>query len=216
MPNVTYARSQGRNRFGRRRYGPLVTKGYLKSIIGVPESKWINTVVAPTAVPSTIPTGPPDAQNTCLNLISQGTTQSTRIGNEVSNRSLHVRLLLQRAAVDSVVRVIIFWCIDGYVASGALISNLLEDPSSWQSPLNKDYGKSFWVRFDRTYTLAAGQTQLQVEEVWRKLKCKTEYALDTSNIPSHNALYMVAISNQTVLANQPLISYTARLNYMDL
>lgn len=215
MPNSTYARSQGRNHFGRRRHSKYITKGYLKAIIGVPETKWINTSVVPTAVPSVLSPTTPLPQS-ILNAVPVGTTQSTRIGSEITNKSLHIRLLLQRAAVDAVVRVIIFWSLDGEAAgTAATPQRLLEDSTSYLSPLNKDYGKSFWVRFDKTYTLAAGQTALQVDEIWRKLKCKTEYDSET-NVATCNSLFIVAISNQTVVANQPLISYTARLTYMDV
>lgn len=215
MPNATYARSQGRNNFGRRRYGKYVTKGYLRSIVGVPESKWINTVQAPLAV---------DNNNTyCFNLntIPQGTTQSSRVGDAVTNKSIHVRLDIARVTVDSLVRVIIFWLKDGVVSPGGTVTpqiafaNLLET-SSYQSPLNKDQGKSYWVKFDKTYSIAAGQTQLIVDEVWRKLKCTTEYSNDTTSLSTVNALYIGAISNQATAANQPLMSFTARLTYLDL
>ncbi len=206
MPNTTYARSQGRNRFSRRRYSKYVTKGYLKAIVGVPESKWLNTVYPPTPVLSTFSFTP-------LNALLQGTTQSTRIGNEVSNKSIHIRLDIARAAVDSLVRIILFWNLDG---TQPTTNNLLETNTSYQAPLNKDYGKTFWVKFDKTYSIAAGQTQLVVDEVWRKLKCKTEYINDTSSDASANALYMGYISNQATAANQPILSFTARLTYLDV
>lgn len=215
MPFTTYARSQGRNRFGRRRYGPLVTKGYLKSIIGVPEVKWVNTVLVPTPV---------DSLGTLYNLnaIALGTTESTRIGNEVSNKSLHLRLDLARGPVDALVRIIILWWKDGNTTtaiappSPPTPSTILETVS-YQSPLNKTYGKSMWIKFDKTYTIAAGQTQLIVDEIWRKLRCKTEYVEGTATTSqTANSLYLLAISNQSTVANQPLFSFTSRLNYMDV
>lgn len=208
MPDYTYGRSTGRNRFGRRRYGRYVTKGYLKAIVGVPESKWFNVVRAPAVVGPTLGAG----TSFPLNLMPQGTTQSTRIGTEISNKSLHVRMDIARAAVDSLLRVIIFWNLDGVTSNDLL----LENPASYQSPLNKDYGKSFWVKFDKTYTIAAGQTQLVVDEVWRKLKCKTEFTDDATTVPSQNALFITAISNQATVANQPIWSFTSRLTYMDV
>lgn len=217
MPNTTYARSQGRNRFGRRNYGKYVTKGYLKAIVGVPESKWINTSLAPTAAaPNIVTTG--TQQPVVLNAIPQGTTQSTRIGNEVSNKSLHIRLDIARAAVDSLLRVIVFWNLDGF-GSATLVSSLLENNTAgqaYQSPLNKDFGKTFWVKFDKTYAIAAGQTQLVVDEIWRKLKCKTEYINDDSSNSSANSLHIAFISNQITPANQPLFSFTSRLTYLDV
>ncbi len=207
MPNATYARSQGRNRFGRGYRGRFVTKNYLKAVIGVPEAKWIDTTRAPAPVGPALGTGP---GYQLLNAVPQGTGQNERIGNEISNKSLHIRLDIARAAVDSLLRIIVFWNIDGAYTP----SSILENQASYQSPLNKDLGKTFWVRFDRTYTIAAGQTQLQVDEIWRRFKCKTEY-LENGTI-SHNGLYIAFISNQATAANQPILSYTARLNYMDV
>lgn len=207
MPNTTYARSQGRNNFGRRRHSKYVTKGYLKSIVGVPESKWYNIVRPPVAVSDSLTTA------TTLNLPLQGTGQTSRIGNEISNKSVHIRLDITRAAVDALVRIILFWNLDG----STNVANLLETSTSYQSPLNKDYGKSFWVKFDKTYSIAAGQTQLVVDEIWRKLKCKTEFTDDTpGSVPSQNALQIVAISNQSLVANQPIWSYTSRVTFMDV
>lgn len=206
MPNATYARSQGRNRFGRRYHGRFVTKNYLKAVIGVPEAKWLDTTKAPGPVGSSLVA----ANYQLLNAMPQGVGQNERVGNEISNKSLHIRLDIARAAVDSLLRIIIFWNIDGAYPP----SSILENQASYQSPLNKDLGKTFWVRFDRTYTIAAGQTQLVVDEIWRRFKCKTEYL--ENDAVSHNGLYIAYISNQTTVANQPILSYTARLNYMDV
>lgn len=211
MPNATYARSQGRNHFGRRRYGKYVTKNYLKAVVGVPESKWLNTFRIPPAPVTNI------FQSVSLSQIPQGTTQSTRIANEITNKSIHIRLDIARQTVDSLVRIILFWHLDGLIVGAANPdTNLLENPNSYQSPLNKDYGKSFWVKFDKTYSIAAGQTQLVVDEIWRKLKCKTEYTDDAVTTISANDLRLGWISNQSTAANQPNLSFTARLTYLDV
>lgn len=217
MPNYTYARSQGRNRFGGRRHSRYVTKGYLKAVIGTPESKFLDRNNTPFTIPSTMTTSNTFSLN---NMITQGPSQYQRIGNEVSNKSLHVRLNLARAAtVDSLVRVIIFWNIDGLDLGDSANTNLLAlntAGNAYISPLNKNYGKSFWVRYDRTYTLAAGQSQLVVDEIWRKLKCKTEWNIAEPPAITRNQLYITFISNQTVAGNQPTASFYARLNYMDV
>lgn len=204
MPNATYARTQGRNfRSRASRYRP-------------PEVKWFNIEVnTPASVGNTL--GATSTINRLLNPIPQGVSQSQRIGDQVNNRSIHMRLLLERGAVDSVCRVILFWSLDGaFAAAGPIqITNLLENPLNWKSPLNKDYGKSFWVRYDKTYTLAAGQSALQVDEIFRSLKCVTEYQSDASTDPSQNALYIAFISNQLQIADQPLVSFTTRVNYTD-
>jgi len=213
MPFATYARSQGRNYFGRRYRGRFVTKNYLKAIVGVPESKWFNVSVTPTAVPN----GTPGSYSYHLNPITQGITQNTRVAAEVSNKSLQIRLDIARGAVDSLVRLIIFWYKDGGLSTtGTTLATTILETNDYQSPLNKDNGKSFWVRFDKTYTIAAGQTQLVVDEIWRKLKCKTEYNPETASSPSVNGLYLLALSNQSVIANMPLMSFTSRLTYLDV
>lgn len=219
MPNYTYARSQGRNRIGRRRYGRYVTKNYLKAVIGTPEPKFIDYPLASFLASSTLAA----SSTFLLNYIRLGTSDTGRIGNQITNKSLHVRLNMARpAALDAMVRVIIFWNMD---ADNTPNTNLLQDNTAgnaYISPLNKDFGKSFWVRYDRTYTLAAGQTQLVVDEIWRKLKCVTEYTGDpTPENPgaqptiTKNALYITFISNQVTSDNFPSCSMYARLNYMD-
>lgn len=206
MPNSTYGRSQGKN-MRRRSRTPFVTKRYLKQVIGTPETKWYNYTYASTAVTNA-------GQIVDLSGgITQGVGVSQRVGNEITNKSMHMRLDLTRAAVDSFVRIIIFWYLDGNLTP-PIVGNVLQT-ASYQSPLNKDFGKSVWVKFDKTYTLAAGQTQLQVDEIWRKLKCKTEFNSGTT-FTNNNNLYLLAISNQSVLANQPLLSFTNRLTYLDV
>lgn len=218
MPNQTYARTQGRNRFGGRRRGNLVTKGYLRAVIGPMETKWYNSFNATPNVQ--VPSA-----GTIFNLnfpINTGNTQNTRIGNQITNRTLHMRLDIARAAsVDSLCRVIIFWWLDGSGQVTPTPSQILEDATiaPYRSPLNKEFGKSFWVKFDRLYTLAAGQTQLQTDEIWRKLKCTTEFNDDpTSSNPTgvtQNSLHMLVVSNQATAANQPLFNYTSRLTFTD-
>lgn len=216
MPNTTYARTQGHNRFGRRYHGRFVTKGYLKSIIGVPEIKWHNvSTTSPVPAIASVDTSTLETSTYILNTVGQGNGDSQRIGNEISNKSLHLRFDIRRAAVDSVVRVIVYWNRDGTEQPA---SDLLEDNTpgrAYRSPLNKNFGKTFWVRFDRTYSIAAGQTQLVVEELWRRFKCKTEFE-DASTNCTANLLFISFISDQTDPANQPLISFTSRVNYMDV
>lgn len=232
MPDYSYARSQGRNRFGRRHHSKYVTKGYLKAVVGTPESKFIDTQLPLTQLTTPTSSGTPNVYP--LNTLVQGTGQSQRIGNQVSNKSLHMRLELRRifgvgtvnSNLNQFVRVIIFWALDGTVGNavtGPAITPqqqsvlLLEDPSNYQSPLNKEYGKSFWVKFDRTYTLASGQSELQTDEIWRKVKCSSEYNDAASSLvgTTRNALYVLFITSAPSAAQAPSVAFYSRLNYMD-
>lgn len=208
MPSYTHGRSQGRNPH-RRYHGKYVTKGYLRAIVGTPESKWLNTTVTAASVLS----APSSVYN--LNFVPQGTDQSSRIGDEVTNKSIHMRLDLTRTAVDSIVRVIIFWFMDGTAEVTPTPATILETVD-YRSPLNKNFGKSFWVKFDKTYTLTAGNLSIQVDEIWRRCKCKTEFNTSAGGLITANSLHMLVISNQTVLANQPLLSFTSRVTYLDV
>lgn len=231
MPNTTYGRSNGRN-FRRRNHSRYVTKGYLKAVVGAPESRWMDFLIAPTAITSSgtifnlnTPFPAPTADAT--------TPLGTLRGTEISNKSLHMRLSLRRQAVDSFIRIIIFWNLDGMLAPPTvapvnnggtdLVSGGILTTADYQSPLNKYNGKSFWVKFDKTYTLAAGQTQLQVDEIWRKLKCQTEYSPavisggQISGGPAQrNSLHLLAISDQVDAENQPTLEYYSRISYMDV
>lgn len=207
MPNYTPRRAMGRSHWGHRRGGRYVTKGYLKSVIGTPEVKFFDV---------TRPINPVTAAGLVLGLndnVTAGVGPNSRIGTEVSNKSLHIRMSMARGAVDSFLRIIVFWYLDGSVGAGT-ITNILQT-AAYDSPLNKLNGKSFWVKYDCTFTLAAGQTQLQTEEIYRQLRCKTEYD-NTTNIPLNNSLGILYISNQTVAANQPLLQLYSRLTYLDV
>lgn len=206
MPNATYARKRSRN-FPRRRYSKYVTKNYLKAVVGEPEKKWFDVNGISTAVTNT-------GNLAQLNGIPPGTTSSNRVGNEVSNQSLFMRIDIARGAVDSLLRFVILWWYDGNAAAVPTITDILQT-ASYNSPLNKVNGMSFKVKYDCTYTLAAGQTQLQVDEIYRKLKAKSEYA-PTLNTNTANTLYLLTISNQATVANQPTLTYYSRLNFMDL
>lgn len=226
MPNTTYGRSNGRN-FRRRNHSRYVTKGYLKAVVGSPESRWMDFLIAPTPITSS---------GTIFNLNSPfpptTTTPTTPLGglrgSEISNKSLHMRLSLRRQTVDSFLRIIIFWNLDGLdspptvapVGSGVVgWEGGILTTADYQSPLNKYNGKSFWVKFDKTYTLAAGQTQLQVDEIWRKLKCQTEYQPlqgTTGGDAQRNSLHLLAISDQVTAENQPTLEYYSRISYMDV
>lgn len=200
----TYGKSHGRTYRSHGRGSKYVTKGYLRAIVGSPETKWVNLSLARAPISTTF-------NPTLLNSVPQGTGQSQRIGDEVTNKSVQIRLDILRGAVDSFLRVILFWALDG---STATPSDILET-QSYQSPLNKNQGKSFWVKFDKTYALAAGQSQAQVDEIWRQLKCKTEYEAG-SIVINQNSLYLAFISDQATTANQPQVSFTSRVVYLDM
>lgn len=218
MPNNTYARTQGRNRFSRRKYSRYVTKGYLRAVVGVPENKWVDIPTASYPIMSTPP------QLLLLNPISEGTSPNERVGSTVSNKSLHLRLSLSRGQFDTFVRIIIFWWLDGTRTDPAtpipITPDMILETVNFQSPLNRANGKSFWVKFDRTYSLASGQSALQVDEIWRRLKCQSEYPvneppLPADNQPTSNSLHLLALSTIGSEEAAPILQFHSRLTYLD-
>jgi hypothetical protein len=215
MPSQTYARTQGRNYNHRSDAGRLVTHRELEEIVGKPEWKWLDTRPPSVVIPLT-------GTLILLNGIPEDTGPNGRIGVQVSNKSSHMRFTLSSAtATTSYVRVIMFWALDGNFLDPATpitiaASNLLQDGTDYLSPLNKENGKSFRVRYDQTFAFAPGQMTAQVQEVYREFICDTEYSSDAnppSNITS-NALYILFLPTNAGAASTTLNLYH-RLNYID-
>lgn len=221
MPNSTYARSMSHKR--RQHYRTnLVTKGYLRAIVGNPEKKWFNTQLLPTSVPDT-------GIIQSLTDLTQGVGDSQRIGDTVTIHSNLNRLSIERGSVDAFLRVIMFRWQDQLVTTTPpnipTVDQILENnpdlvtPPSYQSPLNKNYGKSFKVMFDKTYTIAAGQSQLQVDKIYRSNRYQVEFTdllIGQGTVTTTNGTFLLYISNQSVEANQPLFSFIHRITYTDV
>lgn len=172
-----------------------------------PEVKWYNTQIGAVAITQNSSTIYP------LNGgITQGVGQSQRVGDLVQNKELLIRLDVTRVAVDSIVRVIVFWCKDGASPTG---SDLLENAFSYLSPLNKNQSMTYWVEYDDSFTLLAQEKSIQLRHIYRKLRCKTQFesALTTIN---QNQLNIMFISNQSTVANQPTVNMISRITYTDL
>lgn len=216
MPNSTYAKSQTRQR-RHHRSGPLVTKRYLRAIIGSPEKKWFNVNQgSPNGMGVSTITG--DIYP--LDQVAQGTGDNNRIGDTISLQSIQMRLDLARTTADGVLRVILFRWMQRATPT---VANILEAPlfatQQYQQPINKNYGKSIKVLFDKTYTLATGQTQLQTDKIYRKAKYQTEF--DSGTAESMNGTYLLFIGSPINVASPtaaqfPVYSFTSRITYTDV
>jgi len=177
----------------------------LESKIPVPESKWYDTSLAGTSISST-------ALITPLDGIAQGVTQSTRVGDSIKASSLFIRYSLSRVAGDSFCRIIHFIWKSNDVPT---VAQVLQT-ASYISPLNRDFGFNIRVLQDRLYTLASGESALQVEKIAKKLWYTNRYDSDAVTTTSMNGLYSLMISDKVAAGGlEPVITYYARLSYKD-
>nr|WAE42885.1 MAG: capsid protein [Cressdnaviricota sp.] len=170
-----------------------------------PEAKWLDTTLLPLT-PTTTPT------LTNLSLIVQGPGQNQRIGDAIRGDSQFYRMTLARGTVDCFVRVIHFiWKADDMPTAGEILAN----PALVVSPLNRDYSKTYHVQRDDLYTLANGESQLQVKKEFWDNGRTIKYSADASTAQTMNQVYVLFMSDQAAGATAPALNYYHRFSFMD-
>lgn len=168
------------------------------------ETKFIDTVYAPTLVPNSglLMTSP------CA--VSAGVNYNNRIGNVIQATSLHLRGVIQMngTAVATRVRVIIFRNnLSGN--PGAVIDYLnTNDINSMKSTDNRYNTQTL---MDRTYLV-------DLENIKKPLNIKLKlnkpiYYGQTGSVPEKFGVFLMAISDEPT--NTPTISWTSRLFFKE-
>lgn len=175
-----------------------------------------------------------------LNPVVQGTSSTTRIGKQITMKSLLFRFFIraQHQATtpgiqfNNACRLIIVYDLQpNGVAPSA--SDLLENTLAGLgivSPLQRSYSSRWKVLYDKMYMIqspfvtasgAALTTFAQIyDQVYLKMNHTAEYD-PTSNTGTFadlktGALWLVALSDNNTLAQQPLLTYWTRLRYTDV
>jgi len=217
----------GRRRYGRRNYrrryprkgnggmdlvktAKLAYSGvkYLRGLVNV-EKHASNTTV----------TGNPDSSTgllSCVNLIGQGLTEGDRAGDSIMLKTLHcnMRLTINSAASNSVVRVILFLYKQPQGATPT--SNFVLASANHLAPYNHDNAGLYTILYDKQFPLSISGTQEVCPQFTRKFYQLHETFDGTSasigDIQT-NALWIQFISDEAT--NTPTIAARFQLMFID-
>jgi hypothetical protein len=187
----------------------------------VPKTEWKFFDTIPSSL-TTIPNGNGTQPIPLINM-AQGITDQTRVGDEITPKNNYLRFTLTRGLTDSFVRVIMFWWKAVQIAAAPgtatpqtpdVLQTAPVPGFQYLAPINKDQGRNVKVIYDRTFTLGTGESQIQVEKVYRQFKYVTTEFQQSAIYANKNQLYILFIGSE-VLANQPTVSYYNRLTYTD-
>lgn len=195
---MPYARRYRRKRNYKRRNTSLAKKAYrlAKKAYKAPELKYA-TITGSLTAPSTTGT------MQCISLVSQGTTNNTRIGDTVSPTSISMRMKmnLHASATASQVRVIVYrWISEA--PNTASVSDILGTStiSSFKSDDNR-YQSEFLM--DRVFSLNTDRPEIYLQ---RKIKLNKYISFpEGSATPNRNAIYIAILSDEAT--NTPTLDY---------
>jgi len=154
------------------------------------------------------------ASLTQLAPVPQGTTDSTRVGDQLVIR--HMRLkgscVLAAADVTNLMRILIFYWHPHTtpVASDIMLDN--GAATSVFSEYSTDHRKEFTVMYDKLFNLDAAHVQ-QIWEFNKKLNIKVQFVA-ASTTTAHNMPYIMCLSDSSAAAH-PTFGFSYKLTYID-
>ena len=140
-----------------------------------------------------------------LNNISQGITDSTRVGDSCKIQNLVFRTLLARNGADAQMRLILFWDKQAKVTSS---SDILQNTGTIFSPLSpKNYDKRFQTKilYDKVFNLNTDNPMRSLDLVI-PINQHTQYN-GATNLVNTGYLGVLFISNINT-ANNPTMNYS--------
>lgn len=215
-------------------YKRIPRLGTIKSTYTVPEKKFLDNATINSPVGNT-------GGLLLLNGLSQGTSSITRIGQQVTWKSFHLKFYLDGRSINSStpntydwtshVRIMVIWDVQPNGAT-PIASDVLDNAATsvaLVSSLNKANGARFRILFDRRYhvqhtwytttpTLTLGQPGSIYDEVYLKMNQITHYANTSTGLVSDiktGALWLMAISDTATADEQPYFTFYTRLRYTD-
>lgn len=147
-----------------------------------------------------------------MNTISQGTTDTTRIGDSLKVQRLVLRGHFDRNGQDAYVRLILLWDQDNKTSTA---SDILAYSGGSNAPMSpKIYDKRFQTKFlwDKEFKVNSSNPQAKFE-MNLPINLHTQYDSASSTVVT-GKLVLLAISN-VVTTNVPTISYISRLTFTD-
>ncbi len=155
--------------------------------------------------------------------LSEGTAQSTRVGDQVTAKSIMIRGLIDNSVhdagtpVDCLVRIMV-WRIRNQNGTTAVITGqILEavDINSMQDWQRKD---AFKMYYDQTYTMDTSQHTIipfKIRLSRLNLKIRYEGTGGGQGDAMNNHFYISFFSSVAGAVNDPLITFTKRFVYDD-
>lgn len=152
--------------------------------------------------------------------MSQGVLNNQRIGDQISLKSLLIRLQVQAAdaATYNTMRVIIFrWFCTGNPLSSSVLQNSVSTLIRPLSPLSISNSKQLQVLYDNIYQLsnsaAVSIGAITVDKLYIKLRGHGQWQSNTTT-PEQGQVYLLAISDSAAV-DAPELSFISRLRYTD-
>lgn len=152
-----------------------------------------------------------------LTSTTNGTTDITRIGDQVELHSMEFRYSVSVADATNIMRLVIFqWNADDTTDTPSFSKLMVSGSQTWNSPFNHDNSSKLTILYDKVLTLATYYPvkhesfllPLDRQPVRKILK----YAAGSTT--GNNMIYMYAVSDSTATTH-PFIDYYARVNFYD-
>lgn len=203
----------------------------LRAVENSPELKFIDNFNAITILGV-----PAAAQINLLNGVVQGTTETTRLGEEIKPTSLQLRGTIfgttSATQADFEVRIIVFWDrqSNGVAPTAAQLLDLTTITQAYHAPYNRDYQERFTVLWDHNIhnqfnTWTGSGTVLAATSKgyskYIKLNRKVMYGLANGGTIADiatNSLYLLTTQSTAAGTGSPVAAqhvYGARVNFRD-
>ncbi len=163
-------------------------------------------------------TDAPSATN--LVLLSQGDTANTRDGSQVKLTSYRFAytLKIHASATNTMVRVMIVQDKQTNQAQ-ATATQVLQDSTiidALTSPYNVDNASRFNILYDKAHSMSSvGSTSCIHRVIHKKLNLKIRYDANVGDVTdlTQDSLFLILVSDEPT--NDPTISHTFRLRFLD-
>lgn len=183
------------------------------------EDKYINSSVTGTALAVSLP------YTTCLNTLSQGTSLTSRLGNETHFKMLRMKLYFYNTvntfSNDNIFRILLIR-EKPQLGSAISLNSLFGSatPNTWSlfENTNRDFKNRFFILHDSTHNLWDNRNFLQKQiTINKKLNFNTNYARGNAGTVADidtNGLHLVVISAK-VATTIKYFSYEYELTFED-
>lgn len=210
----TYRRRRpaARRGYGIRDYAAMAASAYsgvkyLKSLVNVEKHPLLtNATVTPDNVTGTF---------SCLNLVAQGDTNTSRTGNSILMRSvnINIRYSINASASHSTIRTILFWDKEAN-GSTPIISDILATASALGN-YNHDEASRFQVLYDKPLVLSNTGTQELYKRIYKRLQRHTHFDGTTAAVADivDYSLWLFFVSDEAT--NVPAINFNSQVLFID-
>jgi hypothetical protein len=163
-----------------------------------------------------------------LSAIPQGSTDSTRDGDQINLKSIRIKMELYLQGIGGTndftnqIRVLLIRWIPMSTAAAPVPANILQDSASaaqsfTMSDYNWDLRRQFVVEMDKTFNLSGnGPSDLSFffEKKWRTPGLPANFSAGSTTLQSNGLFLFVA--SDSILATHPVFNLYSRVEYADV